>query len=61
MDGLRDEEAEVRRCSATALGSFGEDATPALPALRRAMGDRDQEVAREAGVSIVKLQSPRQH
>ncbi len=43
--------------SATALGSFGEQAAAALPALRKAAGDSDPEVAREAGVTLVKLQS----
>jgi HEAT repeat protein len=49
----------VRRASATALGSFGSDAAVAVPALRKAAGDADPEVAREAGVSLVKLQPKR--
>jgi len=55
--GLKDPEVDVRRASATALGSFGEQAAGALPALRKAAGDSDPEVAREAGVTLVKLQS----
>ena len=39
----------------TALGSFGSDAEPAIPALRKASSDPDEEVAREPGVSLVKL------
>jgi HEAT repeat protein len=57
--GLQDPQVEVRLASATALGSFGGDAEPALPALRKAAGDVDAEVAREAGVTLVKLQPAR--
>lgn len=54
---LTDSEVDVRRSAATALGSFGADAAPALPALKRAAADPDPEVAREAGVALVKLQA----
>ena len=57
--GLKDADAAVRLASATALGSFSGDASLALPALRKASGDPDPEVAREAGVALVKLQPPR--
>lgn len=56
IEGLRDPDAEVRRASAAALGSFGSAAMVALPALRAAGGDRNEDVAREAGRTIVKLQ-----
>ena len=59
IGGLKDPEVAVRLASATALGSFGEDAEPALPALRKAATDPDAEVAREAGVTLVKLQPTR--
>jgi HEAT repeat protein len=59
IGGLQDPAVEVRLASATALGSFGDDAEPALPALRKAAGDADAEVAREAGVTLVKLQPAR--
>jgi HEAT repeat protein len=59
IDGLQDPAVEVRLASATALGSFGDDAEPALPALRKAAADADAEVAREAGVTLVKLQPAR--
>ena len=57
--GLEDPDAEVRRASAAALGSFGSGAEPALPALRKASTDRNEDVAREAGRTIVKLQTPK--
>ena len=53
---LKDPEVEVRVAAATALGSFPQHAATILPALRRALGDSNADVAREAGVSIVKLQ-----
>jgi HEAT repeat protein len=53
---LTDPDAEVRRASAAALGSFGESAAPALPALRKAAADRNEDVAQEAGRTIVRLQ-----
>jgi HEAT repeat protein len=56
MEGLKDQMPDVRRAAATALGSFGSDAEPAIPALRKAASsDPDEDVAREAGVSLVKL------
>ena len=58
MGGLNDQTPDVRRASATALGSFGSEAEPAIAALRKAAAsDPDQDVAREAGVSLVKLTS----
>jgi len=53
---LDDVDVAVRRASAGALGSFGEAAQPAIPALKRAMTDPDEDLAREAGRAIVKLQ-----
>ena len=59
MEELKDSEADVRRAAATALGSFAADAEPAVPALRKAAADADPDVAREAGVTLVKLQPKR--
>jgi HEAT repeat protein len=55
METLEDEEADVRTASAGALGAFGPEAGAAVPALRKAVGDPDENVAREAGVALVKL------
>ena len=58
VEALKDEEPGVRSAAASALGSFAPDkAQAAVPALKKATGDRDQDVAREAGVALVKLQS----
>ncbi|HVJ26066.1 MAG TPA: HEAT repeat domain-containing protein [Vicinamibacterales bacterium] len=58
VEALKDEEPAVRSAAAAALGSFSpEAAQSALPALRKAAGDRNEDVAREAGVALVKLQS----
>lgn len=57
INALKDETPEVRSAAASALGSFPSAAATAIPALRRATGDKDADVAREAGVSLVKLQS----
>ena len=56
IDALKDPEPDVRRAAASALGSFGTEAAPAVPALRKAAGDADPDVAREAAVTLVKLQ-----
>lgn len=55
--GLEDPTIEVRRASAAALGSFGAAAEPAIPALRKAAGDKDSGLAREAGRALIRLQS----
>lgn len=57
IDALADESPEVRAAAATALGSFEGQAAAAIPALKKATSDRNEDVAREAGLSIVKLQS----
>ena len=57
--GLEDPEIEVRRASAAALGSFGAAAEPAIQPLRRAAGDRDPDLAREATRALIKLQTPK--
>jgi HEAT repeat protein len=57
IETLHDEDAEVRAAAATALGSFTDQAAIAVAALRKATADQDENVAREAGLSIVKLQS----
>lgn len=57
IETLEDEVPEVRTAAATALGSFTTGAEAAIPALKKAASDRNEDVAREAGLAIVKLQS----
>jgi HEAT repeat protein len=57
IETLEDEDAEARAAAATALGSFGEHGAEAIPALRKAASDRHEDVSREAGLALVKLQS----
>jgi HEAT repeat protein len=56
---LKDTDDDVRVATATALGSFPAQASVVIPALRRATGDANPDVAREAGLAIVKLQGSR--
>jgi HEAT repeat protein len=60
VPALTDADAEVRRSAAAALASFDADALPALPELQRASTDRNEDVAREASRTIVKLQGTRE-
>lgn len=56
--GLSDPDVTVRRVSAVSLSSFtGSEAKAAIAALRKATGDSDPDVAREAGATLVKLQT----
>ena len=58
VSGLSDPDPTVRRVSAVSLAAFTlDEAKSALPALRKATGDADGDVAREAGATLVKLQS----
>jgi HEAT repeat protein len=57
ITGLEDQEVNVKRASAAALAAFGSDADAAIPALRKAASDPDPDVAREAGLTLVKLQT----
>lgn len=56
IDGLEDPSIEVQRASAAALGSFGQEAKAAVPVLREAAGGEDPDLAREAGVALIKIQ-----
>ena len=56
MAGLTDSNVEVRREAATALGSFGAAALGAIPMLKKAALDKNEDVAREAGRAVLKLQ-----
>jgi HEAT repeat protein len=55
-----DPDAEVRRSAAAALAPFEAHALTALAALQKASTDRNEDVAREATRTIVKLQGTRE-
>jgi HEAT repeat protein len=54
-NALADEDAAVRAAAATALGAYGPAAESALPALRKATKDADEQVQREAGRAIITI------
>ena len=56
---LDDPDASVRLAAANALAEFGPVADLATAALRKAAGDKDPEVAREAGRALVMVSSVR--
>ncbi|MBI3411550.1 MAG: HEAT repeat domain-containing protein [Planctomycetes bacterium] len=49
----------VRRAAAKTLGSFGSAAAAAIPTLRRALGDDDQEVRVNAGDALLSIDAAR--
>jgi HEAT repeat protein len=55
IKALDDEAAEVRRGAAMALGEYGPLAAAAMPALRKAARDPDEDVQREAGRALVQI------
>ena len=52
---LADENSDVRQAAAVALSEYGTLAEPAIPALRKAANDPDEEVKREAGRTLVHI------
>jgi HEAT repeat protein len=55
---LSDPDVTVRRVAAVSLASFsGAEAKAAMPELRKATRDKDPDVAREAGATLIKLRS----
>ena len=55
IKALGDSEAPVREAAAGALAAFGLLAEPAIPALKKAANDPDEDVKREAGRTLVHL------
>jgi HEAT repeat protein len=54
-DGLKDKNDDVRLSAAIGLGSFGEEAKPAIPNLQAAQRDEDARVRRAAGVALTRI------
>jgi len=55
IKALGDSEALVRQAAAEALSAYGLLAEPAIPALKKAANDPDDEVKREAGRTLVHI------
>jgi HEAT repeat protein len=55
IEALKDKEGDVRRSAAIGLGSFGEQARDAIPALQAVLGDRDTRIREAARNAIRKI------
>jgi HEAT repeat protein len=55
-EALLDKDFEIRKESVIALGGMGSTAREALPALRLALKDKDEEVAAVAAEAIKKVE-----
>ena len=55
IKALSDESSDVRQAAAVALAEYGTLADRAIPALKKAASDPDEEVKREAGRTLVRL------
>lgn len=52
IEALKNESAEVRKGAAFGLGTFGEQAYDAIPALQTAQRDRESDVRRAAAIAL---------
>jgi HEAT repeat protein len=57
IDALKDKSGDVRISAALGLGSFGEQAKEAIPALQAAQRDRDIRVREAAGKALARIDS----
>jgi HEAT repeat protein len=55
IESLKDKNDDVRLSAAIGLGSFGEEAKPAIPELQAAKRDGDARVRRAAGVALSRI------
>jgi HEAT repeat protein len=55
IESLKDKNDDVRLSAAIGLGSFGEEAKPAIPDLQAAKRDGDARVRRAAGVALSRI------
>src|SRR5205085_234092 len=55
-DALQDESAPVRRATALALGGIGQEARPAVPALRPLVRDKDTRLATNALIALLRIE-----
>jgi len=59
IEALKDKAGDVRWSAAIGLGSFGEQARDAIPALQAAQRDRDARVREAAGVALSRIDPKR--
>lgn len=59
VEAMTHPDPRVRRAAAKTLGSFGPAASAAIPTLRRALGDDDQEVRVNAGDALLSMDPTR--
>ena len=59
IEALKGKEGDVRWGAAIGLGSFGEQARDAIPALQAARGDRDARVREAARVALTRIDPTR--
>jgi HEAT repeat protein len=59
IEALKGKEGDVRWGAAIGLGSFGEQAKDAIPALQAAQRDRDARVREAAGVALSRIDPTR--
>src|SRR5262245_27670468 len=55
VSGSRGSGAKVRRAAAELLGKFGKEASAAIPALRKALADEDEDVRRAATDALLQI------
>lgn len=55
IECLKDKQGDVRLSAAIGLGTFGEEATSAIPELQAAEKDRDARVRRAASVALSRI------
>jgi HEAT repeat protein len=61
IDALKDKDADIRLSAAIGLGSFGEKAKDAIPALETTQGDHDARVREAAGKALSRIDATRFH
>ena len=60
IGALKDSEPAVRQAAAVALSAYGALADSAVPALKKAENDPDEDVKREAGRALVIIEEAKQ-
>jgi HEAT repeat protein len=55
IEALKDKSDQVRVSAAIALGSFGDQATDAIPALQALQRDPDAKVREAAGIALSRI------